>query len=169
MRDSLRTFPINVLLLATLAVSCAPSPAVDEQAAELAPSFDLAALDGGRVQSSAFEGKVLLLEFWATWCSPCVAQARILEPIHRDFDERGVEFVAISLGEDAATVRSYVERTPFPYRVLIDPDDELSGRLGIFALPTVMIVDRTGRIAYQQPGLSGGDVIRKVLEEALAG
>jgi peroxiredoxin len=168
MKDSILRLSNSLLVAAVLALSCAASPAVDEDA-ESAPTFDLAALDGGRVQSSSFEGKVLLLEFWATWCGPCVAQARILEPIHRDFADRGVDFVAISLGEDASTVRAYVDRTPFPYRVLIDPDDELSGRLGIFALPTVMIVDKAGHVTYRQPGLSSGDVLRRVLEEALAG
>ena len=159
---------VLLLILAVLsAVSCASPPAAEE-AADPAPTFDLATVDGGRVKSTDYEGEVLLLEFWATWCTPCVAQARILEPIHRDFEGRGVEFLAVSLGEDAETVRAYVERTPFPYPVALDPNDELTGELGIFALPTVLIVGRDGNIVYSQPGLSGGDVLRDVLEQALA-
>ncbi len=155
-----------LLAAAGLAVSCSAPPTTGGADVELAPEFELASLRGELVRSSDFEGKVLLLEFWATWCTPCVAQARILEPLHRDFEERGVEFMAINIGEDATTVAAYVDRDPFPYEVLLDPNDELSVRLGIYALPTVMIVDRSGRVAYRQPGLSSGEVLRRALEAA---
>ncbi len=164
--------PLQRVLLGlalVLTTSCAAGPATDAADSEAAPSFDLASLGGERVQSSQLEGKVTLLEFWATWCTPCVAQARILEPLHEEFAARGVEFLAISLGEDQATVQAYVDKTPFPYPVLLDPNDELSGRLGIYALPTVMIVDQSGEVAYRQPGLSSGEVLRRVLEEAVSG
>ncbi len=156
-------------LVLLVVAGCGTPEAATSADEELGPSFELASLGGDTVSSSAFEGKVLLLEFWATWCTPCVAQARILEPLHRDFEERGVEFLAISVGEDAGTVAEYVDRSPFSYPVLIDPEDELSARIGIYALPTVMIVDRSGKVAYQQPGLSSGEVIRRVLEETLEG
>lgn len=161
----------SCLATAVLAVSflACVAPGASGTDGEAAPDFELASLSGELVNSSALAGKVVLLEFWATWCTPCVAQARILEPLHREFDERGVEFLAISLGEDAATVQAYVERTPFPYPVLLDPNDRLSSEIGIYALPTVMILDREGRITYQQPGLSDGEVLRRVLEETVAG
>ena len=163
---------LAVAAIAGAALACSAPDATETAASaaaevELAPEFELASLGGELVDSSIYEGKVLLLEFWATWCGPCVAQARILEPLHRDFAARGVEFVAINLGEDAITVSEYVERTPFPYQVLLDPQDSLSSRLGIYALPTVMIVDRAGRIAYRQPGLSSGETLRRALEELL--
>jgi len=157
-------------LVASLIVAvaaCGGSP----QASELPqrPDFELSSLSGESVSASALDGKVVLIDFWATWCTPCVAQARTLEPLHRDFEERGVEFLAISLGEDLETVESYVGRNPFPYTVLIDPMDTLSVEYGIYALPTVVIIDQTGQVAYQQTGLSDGEVLRRVLEETLAG
>ncbi len=159
---------LGVIVLVLIAVSGCAAPQADEQASvELGPEFELASLRGGMVSSTQFDGKVLLLEFWATWCTPCVAQARILEPLHRDFEQRGVEFVAVNLGEDATIVAEFVDRTPFPYQVLLDPNDELSARIGIYALPTVIIVDQAGRVAYRQPGLSSGEALRRVLEQTV--
>ncbi len=160
--------PVAALILAALwAGSCSAPGAQHETEVELAPDFELAALGGGRVDSASYRGKVLLLEFWATWCMPCVVQARILEPLHRDFEARGVEFLAINLGEDATTVAAYVERSPFPYEVLLDPQDSLTALMNIYALPTVMIVDRSGRVAYRQHGLSSGETLRRALEETV--
>ena len=163
MRQTLKSW-LALPIVAALALGCAASP---EASPAAGPQFELASLGGGTVSSSSFAGKVVLLEFWATWCTPCVAQARILEPLHRDFADRGVEFVAINLGEDPRTVAEYVERTPFPYEVLLDPRDELSSRLGIYALPTVMIVDAAGELAFNQPGLASGELLRRVLEETI--
>lgn len=151
--------------LLALIGGCGDAPV--DASVERAPEFELTSLDGELVHSGTFDGEVVLLEFWATWCTPCVAQARILEPLHREFEPRGVSFVAISLGESMETVRSYVERSPFPYPVLIDPEDELSSKLGIYALPTVMVIDRSGGVAYRQPGISSGEVLRRVLEKAV--
>lgn len=156
---------LGVVVLAT--VACSGSP----EASELPPrpDFELSSVSGDLVSASSFDGRVVVIDFWASWCTPCVAQARILEPLHRDFESRGVEFLAISLGEDLETVEAYVNRHPFPYPVLYDPADELTGKYEIFALPTVVIIDQRGNIAYQQAGLSDGEVLRRVLEETLAG
>ena len=62
-----------------------------------------------------------------------------------------------------------MSRTPFSYEVLLDPMDTLSVEYGIYALPTVVIIDQSGQVAYQQTGLSNGEVLRRVLEETLAG
>lgn len=168
MNQHLRALVATSVMTTALITGGCTAPQASEQAdVELGPTFELASLSGDLVSSSDYDGKVLLLEFWATWCTPCVAQAKILEPLHRDFESRGVEFVAISLGEDATTVAAYVGRSPFPYEVLLDPQDKLSVSLGIYALPTVMIVDRSGRVAYHQPGLSSGETLRRALEQAL--
>ena len=126
--------------------------------------FSLSTLDGRQLGPGDYLGSVLLVEFWATWCTPCRAQARILESLHRESGEGDeVAFLAVSLGESEEIVREYLHKSPFPYPVLLDPGDTLSPRLGIYALPTVMIVDRKGHIAYFRIGISSGDDLREVL------
>lgn len=156
-----------LVLIAATTMACSGSP--ETGASPSRPDFKLPSVGGDLVAASDFDGRVVLIDFWASWCTPCVAQARILEPLHRDFESRGVEFLAISLGEDRDTVEAYAARTPFPYRVLYDELDLLSVEYEIYALPTVVVIDREGKVAYQQTGLSDGEVLRRVLEETLAG
>lgn len=127
------------------------------------PNFQLASLDGRILGPPDFAGEVVLLEFWATWCGPCRLQAKHLEKLHAEFDGKGVQFLAVDSGEDEATVRSYVEKTPFPYPVLLDPQSSLSNSYGINALPTIMIVDRQGAISFMRPGVSDVNTLRQAL------
>ncbi len=126
------------------------------------PGVRLAALGGGTVSLADFEGEVVVVDFWASWCGPCRLQASILAPLHEELDGR-VQFLAVNLGEDLARVERYVASDAFPYPVLLDPEERLGVDLDIYALPTVMVLDRAGRIAYLRPGISD----RPTLTEAL--
>ncbi len=128
--------------------------------------FRLPSLEGSFVEAGDFSGRVLLVEFWATWCAPCRVQADILAELHAELAGAEIAFLAVSVGEEAEVVREFVRGSPFPYPVLVDSRDELSSRLGIYALPTVMVLDRSSRIAYFESGLSPASSLRKALEEA---
>jgi peroxiredoxin len=158
------------LALATLALGCGPAQRELESgnaaAGDPAPVFKLASLGGGELGPQDYPGRVVLLEFWATWCLPCHVQADILEPIYEEYRGRGVEFLAVGVGEDEDVVRRFVHRNPFPYPVLIDPADELSFELGIAALPTLMVIDRDGKVAYFEAGIVQEDELRRLLDDA---
>ena len=127
------------------------------------PDVRLAALAGGSIGFDDFDGQVVVVDFWASWCGPCRLQAKILAPLHEEYGGRA-QFLAVNLGEDRATVDRYVAKNAFPYPVLMDPAERLGVDLSIYALPTVMVLDRTGRIAFLRPGISD----RPTLTEALA-
>jgi len=131
-----------------------------------ATDFKLDSLAGAKLGPADFAGQVVLVEFWATWCTPCHKQAAILSEMYPAFRDRGVEFLAVSVGEPEDVVRSFVEDRPFPYPVLFDPEDRVSVELGIHALPTVMILDRNREIVYFSPGVADEDTVRRALEEA---
>ncbi len=163
---------VGVVLLVAIAAWAAVSfraPAVGGEgvpAAGAMPRFDLAALDGGRVASAGFAGRVVLYDFWATWCGPCHVQADILKSIYAEAKGRGAEFVGVATGEPADVVREFLSRRPLPYPVLLDPEGRLEGELAIYGLPTLVVVDRRGRIAYRHTGLIDADTLRRVLAEA---
>jgi thiol-disulfide isomerase/thioredoxin len=127
--------------------------------------FRLKTMDGRTLGPRDFPGQIVLVDFWATWCGPCQIQARILESLHGDFKGK-VQFLAANVGEDEATVKSFLQKKPFPYPVLLDPDDTVSSTLGVYALPTLMIVDKKGKILFIQPGVADGPTLRQVLAKA---
>jgi cytochrome c biogenesis protein CcmG/thiol:disulfide interchange protein DsbE len=128
-------------------------------------SFQLRTLDGRKLGPKDFPGKVVVVDFWATWCGPCHVQARILEPIYEELKDKGVQFLAANVGEQPETVRAFLKDKPIPYPVLIDPDD-VAGKLGVLALPTLMVIDKQGRITYFEAGLTDASTLRKALKQA---
>jgi peroxiredoxin len=160
-----------MLLMFAGVVGCGQQgpPQTSDEAVGTAPKsleFTLASLDGGSVSMSDFEGQVVLIDFWATWCGPCHFQADILRNIHEEFATKGVQFLAVSLGEPEDVVRKFVDENPYPYPVLVDPEDQLSLELGIYVLPTVMVIDGDGRISFSRPGVTQEQALRRALYEA---
>jgi peroxiredoxin len=133
---------------------------------DAAPAFTRDALDGRHVSLGDYRGRVVLVDFWATWCGPCHLQADILAPLYAEYRERGVEFLSVSVGEEIDTVRDFVAKKPSPFPVLVDPADELTPTYGIVALPTVLIVDKSGKVAYFNFGISDAETLRKALAQA---
>ena len=129
-------------------------------------AFRLKTTDGRTLGPSDFPGQVVVVDFWATWCAPCRIQAQILEPVVRDLQGHGVQFLAADMAEPEDTVRGFLKQNPFPYPVLLDSDGKISDDLGITALPTLMVVDKRGGLRYLQPGLADGDTIKRIIQEA---
>ena len=130
------------------------------------PQFRLKTLDGRKLGPRDFPGKVVVVDFWATWCGPCHIQARILDALHKDYEGKDVQFLAANVGEDEGTVKSFIKGKPVPYPVLLDEDSAVSDGLGVLALPTVMVVDKTGKITYLKAGLADAPTLKRVLKEA---
>jgi len=133
-----------------------------------APDFSLVRVDGqpGVVRLGELRGRVVVLDFWATWCQPCLAMLPMLHDLYREWHPRGVEFVGIDADGPMVSRAELVEflaQRPFPYPVVID-DKEVGGRYGVYSIPHLVIVGRDGNIAR----VFVGGVGRAQLAAALA-
>lgn len=137
-------------------------------AQEVFASLSLPALaDGELLGPPHFEGSVVVLDFWATWCGPCDAQARILELVCAEFCQRGVAFLAVNVGEQPSIVTDFLAEKPYSYPVLLDQEGTTSLAAEVVALPTVVILDRERQIAYQHSGITSAKRLRQVLGSVL--
>jgi thiol-disulfide isomerase/thioredoxin len=165
-----RAFSRRALMTATvlslLLLSCRDGIGAAGKPARSDLGFRLKAVDGRVIGPKDYEGQVVVVDFWATWCIPCRMQAEILEPIHRDYKGKGVQFLAANVGEDEPTVRSFLKDKPMPYPVLLDPEDKVSSKLGVVALPTLMIIDKKGKVTFFHTGVADGVTVRKILKQA---
>ncbi|HSS75966.1 MAG TPA: TlpA disulfide reductase family protein [Thermoanaerobaculia bacterium] len=129
-------------------------------------NFRLPTVDGRALGPRDFGGQVVVVDFWATWCLPCRLQAEILEPVYRDYKGRGVQFLAANVGEEQDTVKQFLKNKPFPYPVLLDPEQAVATDLGVLALPTLLVIDKKGKISYFQSGIADGDTLRQLIKQA---
>ncbi len=127
----------------------------------LAPGFSLTDLSGGRVDLSAYRGKVVLLNFWATWCSPCRIEIPQFIELQNKYRGKGLRIVGISLDDDDKPVRAFYRQLRMNYPVAIG-DAALAERFGgILGLPVSFVIGCDGRIYARHTGLADTSVIEQ--------
>jgi thiol-disulfide isomerase/thioredoxin len=102
--------------------------------------------DGGSVTLSSYKGKVVILNFWATWCPPCRKEMPSMETFYQRYKDKGLEFLAVDLGERVDAVQKFIASNGYTFPVLLDGDRKAGGLYGVVAIPTTFIIDRGGRI-----------------------
>ena len=111
----------------------------------LAPHFSGRTLDARQLTVTDLRGKVIVLNFWASWCAECRPEMPVLERLHREFAPRGLAVIGINTREDGATVLSYAKELGLTFPIVLDPDGKINATYGVIGLPTTFVVDRDGR------------------------
>jgi thiol-disulfide isomerase/thioredoxin len=119
-----------------------------------APDFTLKTLDGQEMTLSKLKGKVVLLDFWATWCAPCREAIPHLINLQKTYQEKGVEVIGMNVDKgDVETVRRFVKSMDIPYPITLTPE-EVSRNYGVTGLPTTILIDKQGRIRQKLMGFT---------------
>ena len=144
-------------LLAIIAFSPAPAEAADPfrdldlirpSQATAAPDFSVSGLSGERIALRDLRGKVVFLNFWATWCPPCKQEMPSMERLYRRYKDRGFTIVAISIDTgDKAAVASFVKTYGLTFPIGLDPTLEVANRYTVRALPSSVLIDKNGNTA----------------------
>jgi cytochrome c biogenesis protein CcmG, thiol:disulfide interchange protein DsbE len=123
-----------------------------------APAVRLAVLDGGSANLAQERGKVVLINFWATWCEPCKAEMPGLQQLDRELRDSAFVLYPVNMGEDGAAIEPFRQRIGFDLPVLLDEDGSVTRAYGVRALPATFLVDRAGVLREQRLGpLVAGD------------
>jgi peroxiredoxin len=138
-----------------------------------AANFTLVDSNGAKVTLASLKGKVVLLNFWATWCGPCQVEIPWFMEFNKTYKARGLAVVGVSMDEDGwKAVKPYLATKKIDYPIVVGNDDVAKAYGGVDALPSTFIIDREGKIAFSHSGLVGKDTydteIRSLLDSGKA-
>jgi peroxiredoxin len=149
-------------LLAGSATLAADSPA---------PDFSLPDKAGSSVSLDDFDGQVVLLNFWASWCGPCREEMPLLVELHQRYEALGFTMLGINVEEDSAAADAFLRSVPVSFPILYDRENSVSKLYDVIAMPSTVLIGRDGRVRYIHHGYEPGyendyqDQIRELVRE----
>jgi thiol-disulfide isomerase/thioredoxin len=136
-----------------------------------APNFGFTSMEGAQVSNTAMRGKVVLLDFWATWCPPCRESLPTMQALHKKYADKAFEIVGISADGDESTLQAFVEQNRMSWPEYLDISGSVQYAFDVDSFPTYIVVDKEGVVRYRQSGFGptvGGeleDTINKALKK----
>lgn len=164
------TVAVLILIIALVLVQNRSRAEGTSQAGQAlpAPVWDLQGLDGKSVHSDDFKGKIVILDFWATWCQPCRAEISGFIDLQKKYQAEGLVVVGISVDQaDSGTVKSFVQKEGINYPVVLADSKVVTAYGGIEAVPTTFIIDRGGRVVKQHLGFTDKEEFEKEIKALL--
>ncbi|MCE5329504.1 TlpA family protein disulfide reductase [bacterium] len=157
-----------VMVLGLIALSCSSAANnTNKNTDGYANNFTLYDLNKNKVSLSDFQGKIVVLNFWASWCPPCVQEAPDFAETYNSYKAKGVQFLGIS-NDDVNALEKFIKDKNIGYPTLIDGSiDKIMPKWGINALPTTFILGRNGEILFHNVGLMTKDQLISSIEKSL--
>jgi peroxiredoxin len=123
------------------------TPSKEHIKKQIAYDFSLPNVAGKQVKLSSFKGKVVFLNFWASWCPPCREEMPSIENLFKKMKGKNFQILAVSLDEGGAdVVKRFVSKNRYTFPILLDPDNKAAGKYGIYSIPATYIIDKQGYI-----------------------
>ena len=133
------------------------------------PDCALPAMDGGQVFSTKKTDKVLYIDFWASWCGPCVKSFPFLEQLHKELGAQGLEVIGVNLDEDVADAKQFLVDYPVTFAIVSDPEQHCAKSFGLKGMPSSYLIGRDGVVRHVQMGFRPGEMeeLRGIVKQLL--
>lgn len=156
-------------LLMSLLASLSLHAAATVQAAMPAPDFTLRAMKGPNTRLQELRGRVVLLNFWATWCGPCRQEMPHLNRLHDKYRSAGLVLLGINVDDDPGNAATVAAKLGIQFPILLDADKKVSDLYDLQAMPSTYLIDRDGKVRYVHRGYLNGyeDLYDKQIRELL--
>ena len=143
---------IGILLvaLAWVIVRTMQEPIVD--AGDTAPKFTVTADSGIKISPASFGGKLMLLNFWATWCAPCVQEVPSLNELQKQLANSGLVVVGISVDRNENSYKNFLKRFNIAFQTVRDPEENISASYGTYRFPETYLIDKNGKVLQKYIG-----------------
>jgi DsbE subfamily thiol:disulfide oxidoreductase len=167
----MRRLPPLILTVLVLPATCTNTPVRVTGVREVSkplPALHGETLQGGAVVPADYRGKVVVVNFWATWCGPCRKEQPGLEKVWKEFRARGVYFLGVNYRDDPAAARAYVKQFAVTYPSIQDRAGALAFDFGFVGLPDTYVVDRSGRIRFWGFGAVDEQELRSLVTKLLS-
>ena len=161
-----RALPLLLVAFVACTASAVTSGPAVQQVDGAMPELAGEALLGGSLSPQDYAGRVVVVNFWATWCGPCRREQPILSAVQAEAGPDGPFFVGVNYREGTAEARAYLREFGVEYPSLADPAGEIAYRFGVPFLPTTVIVDERGRLRYRITGEIDEATLRGLLAKA---
>jgi peroxiredoxin len=125
--------------------------------ASMAPAFSLPSRSGDTVALAQLKGKVVMLNFWASWCGPCRQEMPLLEQMHKRYSSLGFTLVGVNVDANSKDAEEWLGKTPVTFPVLFDRESKVSKMYDVSAMPSTVFIDRQGNVRYLHRGYKAGD------------
>ena len=136
---------------------------------EPAPLFEAVSLEGETLSLASLKGKVVVLDFWSSWCPPCRNEAPGLAEVYAEYRDRDVEFLGLALWDTEGNVKDFVEELEVPYPNLLDDRGSIAIDYGVVKIPEKFFIDREGNLVRVFSGPTDPDDLREALDSILEG
>jgi thiol-disulfide isomerase/thioredoxin len=136
---------------------------------EPAPRFHAKTTSGESYTNESIKGKVVLLEFWTTWCPYCKNEEALVDGIDHEFADKGLVVLAVDVAESKKKVKQYLQENPRSCRIVLTEDTNLAAMYQANSYPIYVVIDRDGNIAGEQRGAAGERGLRRLLRRAGVG
>lgn len=132
-----------------------------------APEFALTDINGKPLSLAQYKGKVVLLDFWATWCAPCKVEIPHFIALQDKYGSQGLQIIGLSMDDDAKPVVKFAEQMKINYPIAVGDEKLASSYGGVLGLPIAFIIDKEGRIVHKHVGETAPDVFEREVAELL--